>query len=255
MFGSSQHLVCQRSESDSYYPEMDRADTKGPIPAEPMMSRLDELGWSQADFARKLNVSEQVVTNWKRRGIPRGEIYAVAKTLRMTVEQFLEQPRKGKVAAFKSVRKTDSTGPLTIPIFDVQGSMGGGRIVEATEPIVGGMTISREWARAHLPAVTSFQNLAVISAYGDSMSPTFSDGDILLIDRGVSDVKADAVYVIGRGDELFIKRVQRRLVGETREYIIRSDNPQFGPETITGAELARFRVLGRVVWAWNGKRL
>jgi hypothetical protein len=119
--------------------------------------------------------------------------------------------------------------------------MGAGRVVNASEPVVGGMTLSREWARGHLPAVSSYANLAVITASGDSMVPTFADGDILLVDRGVGEVKIDAIYVIGRGDELFVKRIQRRLAGG--ELVVRSDNPLFEPESIRGPELDRVRIL------------
>ncbi|MGA4815943.1 S24 family peptidase [Pseudomonas aeruginosa] len=53
-------------------------------------------------------------------------------------------------------------------------------------------------------------NLALITGYGDSMQPTFSDGDILLVDTGITEIKIDAVYVMALKDELYIKRMQRR---------------------------------------------
>lgn len=36
---------------------------------------------SPADLARFLNVSDQVITNWKARGIPRGELLDVAEAI------------------------------------------------------------------------------------------------------------------------------------------------------------------------------
>lgn len=47
----------------------------------------DRHEWSQADFARKLNISDQLMTNWVTRGIPRKEWPHVSKILGITVEE------------------------------------------------------------------------------------------------------------------------------------------------------------------------
>lgn len=85
------------------------------------------------------------------------------------------------------------------------------------------------------------------------MAPTFSDGDLLLIDRGVSEIRLDAVYVLALNNELYIKRVQRRITDGA--VIIKSDNPLYDPVVVENGERQNLEVLGRVVWAWNGKRL
>jgi phage repressor protein C with HTH and peptisase S24 domain len=114
------------------------------------------------------------------------------------------------------------------------------------------MQLSERWVKRNLPGISGRENLAVISAAGDSMAPTFADGDILLVDKGVFDLKLDAVYVLAREDELFVKRVQRRLGGGL---IIKSDNPLHGSEEIADAKSMGLRIIGRVVWSWNGRRL
>lgn len=85
------------------------------------------------------------------------------------------------------------------------------------------------------------------------MSPTFCDGDQLLVDRGVREINADAIFVLARHNDLFIKRVQRRM--KDGALIIKSDNPLFEAETIENGERAHLEVLGRVVWVWRGYRL
>lgn len=140
---------------------------------------------------------------------------------------------------------------IPVRVMEAEASMGPGRELIA-DAVVGKMEISREWLRRNLPSVQAPGKLAVITAYGDSMEPTFKDGDILLVDRGVGEVKLDAVYVLGRQDQLFVKRVQRRLNGDL---VIKSDNPLFENEVVQGDNLADVRVLGRVVWSWNGRRL
>lgn len=249
---SSQQSVNAVTLTLPYPPDMEKNGDGKTAPAALMFRFISEAGITQREFADRVGVTEQVLTNWKSRGIPRGMVTPVAHAMRLSTEQYwLNADAKPRKAIATRRVRTATTDAIPVPIFDVEGSMGGGRVV-GHEPVIGGMQLSKDWARGHLGLVTSFNNLAVISAFGDSMAPTFNDGDILLIDRGVNAVKADAVYVLGRGDDLIVKRVQVRFGGEL---VIRSDNPLFDPETVRGADLERVRILGRVVWAWNGKRL
>ena len=82
-------------------------------------------------------------------------------------------------------------------------------------------------------------------------APTFSDGDILLIDVGIAELNVDAVYVLQRDDELYCKRIQRRPTGG---YRMISDNPVYPPEDID-PDRDGFRVLARVVCVWNMRKL
>ena len=85
------------------------------------------------------------------------------------------------------------------------------------------------------------------------MAPTFADGDVLLVDRGVHDIRLDADYVLALNNELYVKRIQRRITDGA--VIIKSDNPLYDPVVVENGERAQLRVLGRVVWAWNRRRL
>ena len=140
---------------------------------------------------------------------------------------------------------------VEVPLLSVAGSMGNGRELPAHETVVDHIRLTDTWIRRNL-TVTTPKNLAVISAYGDSMEDTFADGDILLVDRGINDVRLDAIYVLSREDALYIKRVQRRPDGGMN---IISDNKKYEAFIVRDAERERFSVLGRVVWAWRGKKL
>lgn len=140
---------------------------------------------------------------------------------------------------------------VTVPVMNAAGSMGGGIVAPEHDAVVGHIPLARDWIRRNL-TVSRPAALAVLTAYGDSMSPTFNNGDVLLVDTGIADLKLDAVYVLDREGELFVKRVQRRPDGA---FVIKSDNPLYESFTMEAGALARLRVLGRVVWAWNGKSL
>jgi phage repressor protein C with HTH and peptisase S24 domain len=75
---------------------------------------------------------------------------------------------------------------------------------------------------------------------------------VLLVDRGVSEVKLDAVYVLSLHDELYIKRLQRRPDGAL---LMISDNDKYPPYVIENKDRDAFRVEGRVLLAWNARKL
>lgn len=139
---------------------------------------------------------------------------------------------------------------ISIPLLDVRASMGLGYPLPEHESVVDALRLSEEWCRRHL-SVSNLRNLSALGAYGDSMRPTFEDGDILLVDRGVTELKVDAVYVLQFRDELYVKRVQRRPDGHV---VVKSDNSLYDPFVIDPSK-NHLAVLGRVVWAWNGRKL
>jgi len=113
------------------------------------------------------------------------------------------------------------------------------------------MHVNETWLRRHAATFSTPDQLALITGFGDSMEPTFADGDTLLVDRGVSDIKLDAIYVLALNDELFVKRIQR---GGDGSFTMISDNKNYLPRQVTRSEREHFRVLGRVVMAWNSRR-
>lgn len=168
-----------------------------------------------------------------------------------SMEEEPGRPGLAHLARDAPLPATDDTR-VDIPVFDVVASMGFGATVPEHDTVVDHMRLSRDWLSRNLPGNPSMRDLAVISAYGDSMTPTFSDGDILLVDRGVMSLRVDAVYVLSFHDELYIKRIQRRPDGSIA---IISDNKVYEAIVVPPGEKESVRVLGRVLWAWNGKRL
>lgn len=182
---------------------------------------------------------------------------ALARALGVTLEQL----ESGNLPAQQVVDiyvSKDETSHLAIPsyivpVFEAVASMGLGKPQPDADTVVDNIRLTKTWVDSHLPSVSSPNNLAVLSAYGDSMAPTFTDGDLLLVDRGVDSIKIDAVYVLALNGELYVKRIQRRITDGA--FIIKSDNPLYDPVTVQNGERDGLSVLGRVVWAWNGRKL
>lgn len=140
---------------------------------------------------------------------------------------------------------------VEVPLLNITASMGAGAVIPWSEEVVHRMRLSKSWVRQNTQA-TSFDRLALVSGKGDSMHPTFGDGDILLVDTSITNIRLDAVYVLARGDELFIKRVQRNLDGT---FMIKSDNPLYEAQKIDDPSKIGLLVLGRVLIAWSSKKL
>jgi len=142
-------------------------------------------------------------------------------------------------------------GSVSIPVLDAPSSMGRGLPAPEHDVVLGYMILAEHWVRKQVD-FTNIKNLRVITAYGSSMEPTFSDGDILMVDVGVTEIKIDAIYVLAWQDELLIKRIERRIDGSLT---IKGDNPASDAYQISRKDLDMVRIIGRVVWAWNGRKL
>ncbi|GAB2471887.1 S24 family peptidase [Comamonas humi] len=141
---------------------------------------------------------------------------------------------------------------ISVPLLANSGSMGDGENELHEDVIVGQIELDQGWALKRFRAARHGA-LRFIHAYGDSMLPTFSDGDILLVDTEARDPSgADGVYVLRTSRRIFIKRVTERYDGSGWD--ITSDNPAVKTTGLLNGE-SQTIVLGRVVWAWNGRKL
>lgn len=138
---------------------------------------------------------------------------------------------------------------LVIRRLENAGAMGVGRDLMPHDQVVEHIAVSRDWVGMHVPRSTNPENLRVIAAIGDSMKPTLNDGDFVLVDTAVRAVDVDGIFVLRDvPNGLLIKRISRTADGP----LITSDNPHAPP---FGKLSDETDIVGRVVWAWNGRKL
>lgn len=135
---------------------------------------------------------------------------------------------------------------VNIDMLDVSACCGGGQDV-VSEPVIG--TWQMPLVDFNAMSLTSPDNIKIIKAVGDSMTPTVQDGDYVFVDISNQFVTSDGVYVLSLSTGLSIKRVQNALNGDV---IVRSDNPAYEPLT---ANLSDIKVLGRVVRIFNQRKI
>lgn len=128
-----------------------------------------------------------------------------------------------------------------IPYYEVYASAGYGSFnLDAYEPddYIG---LSRRWLNQRGFRIN---HLTFFQAEGDSMYPTISDGDALLIDLSEKMPKDGRIYILRHGDQTLVKRVQ----GIRNGIRLISDNKAFyDPVDLTFDESLDLEVIGRVV--------
>lgn len=143
---------------------------------------------------------------------------------RSNPELVTEQPEREQVA---------------IASIGVEASMGGGTIVteeKEDEPFF----FRRSWVRQKLNA--SPGDLRIIRVRGDSMLPTLSEGDVVLVNMMQKNPSPPGIFVLFDGFGLVVKRLEVQSEGQVRIY---SDNTQYAPYT---RSLSEVNIIGRVVW-------
>lgn len=136
----------------------------------------------------------------------------------------------------------EKLGLVTVPRHAARASAGNGSITHIdNDSVVDVLAFQADWLRA---IGLRPGNASVISVDGDSMSPTLLDGDLILVDTSLVERRVSGVYVIVKGQFLHVKRLHFRLDGVIE---IRSDNPEYKTETMSGAEFDQLHIVGRMV--------
>lgn len=168
----------------------------------------------------------------------------------MTVEEAFPERSPLALTAPKPTAYLPGFEALSVPVLATAASMGPGSEMH-DDVVIGRLTLRPDWVTKTLKSLSKLENLRFIHGYGDSMEPTFIDGDILLVDSGSTAVTVDGIYVLEANDRLYIKRVRQRLDGS---YEISSDSPKVKTvDVLDGRQ--EVVVKGRVVWVWNGKKM
>lgn len=136
---------------------------------------------------------------------------------------------------------------VLVPRYNVEVSTGGGAIVES-EQVVDHLAFRSQWIQRVMHLVPS--DLFLVSAIGDSMYPTMSQGDLLLVDKSQRDVKDDAIYILSQDGTLLAKRLQKLYDGSVQ---IKSDNKAYDAQLVPRERIGMLNIIGRVVW--SGRRM
>lgn len=180
----------------------------------------------------------------------KGEMLDEGEKLVLSDNQPGALPLRVQAPQEKTSSKVHELNParyVRVPVYEIFASAGGGSLVQS-EQVVDFLSFKRDWIKDSLGVPE--KHLALISVKGDSMEPTLSDGDLVLIDISSQKIEASSIYVVQFWGALLVKRIQIKLDGSI---IIKSDNPLYDPENVSDELLDQLHVIGRVIWA--GRRM
>ncbi|MBF0445844.1 MAG: helix-turn-helix transcriptional regulator [Magnetococcales bacterium] len=132
---------------------------------------------------------------------------------------------------------------VLIPHYTAAASMGPGEAQPDDDQINGHLAFKNVWLKKRR---LNPRFLTVIDAVGDSMHPTISNGDVLLVDLRQKEPIDNRIFVLRMEDQLYAKRLQKR---PNHIINIHSDNPLSPPFEINLENSEGVDIIGRVIWA------
>lgn len=204
------------------------------------------LGFGLADVADAAGAHAKTVGRWEKDVAIPGDKLAALTALGFDVLYVLTgQPGQDSGAVKEapgaySPTASDDGEFVSVPEFDIEVAAGDGRVVFDEQP-TGHWHFRRDWLRSE---GLDGKDLITVIARGDSGEPKISDGDMLLVDRSVSTIGRDAVYIVGLFDHLVVKRVSRRF--DQPGLILSSNNEIYPPIELAAETIHQLNVVGRV---------
>ena len=190
------------------------------------------LGYSS--ISRMIGRNSSYIQQFIKRGSPR----KLDDDDRRTLASFFgvdEQVLGGPPAPMRD-------GLIEIPVLNVDASAGFGAIAES-ETAHTRFGFDERWL-ARLTRAKS-ASLSIIHVLGDSMEPSLSDGDEVLVDASDQGSRLrDGIYVLRADDALVVKRVTLKPGG--RKITISSYNSAY--PSWDDVDRSEIQVVGRVIW-------
>ncbi len=199
---------------------------------------IEERGEDYSSLSRLLGRNAAYVQQYVKRGTPR----RLAEEDRRLLARYFNVPE-----ALLGAPEPVGGAPLAhVPRLDVRASAGPGAVAGDERPR-DHVAFDPAWLRR---VGSDPAQLSIIRVEGDSMLPTLSDGDEILVDCGDGASRLrDGIYVLRLEGALMVKRLA--LNPAARRVTIRSDNESY--PSWPDCDPADVDIVGRVVWV--GRRL
>lgn len=218
-----------------------------PDPRAALDRLLTEKGVDYAQLSARIGRNPAYIQQYIKRGSPR----RLAEQDRARIAAYLGVPEAllgGPAQRVAAPAPARSRGPgmILVPKLAIGASAGAGASIEG-EAVEGEVAFDPQWLRG---LGADPRALSIIRVEGDSMAPTLSDGDDIMVDGGDAAARLrDGIYVLRMDDVLMVKRVARA-PGQGRISVI-SDNPHY--RSWDDLPMASVQLVGRVVW--TGRRV
>ena len=207
-------------------------------PRQVLEKLCEERGENFASLSRLIGRNDAYVQQYLRKGTPR----SLRERERRTLARYFQIP-ESMLGGPPEDREADYGALVPVVRVAVRAPAGPGAIAgeESTRPY---FAFEPRWLRSLTESPSA--KLSVIRVEGDSMAPTLSDGDDILVDLADGPERLrDGIYVLRVDGALLVKRLAIHPVG--RRVTVQSDNPAYGD--LPNCGLDEIDCIGRVIWA------
>ncbi|MBC2778418.1 S24 family peptidase [Parasphingopyxis marina] len=216
-----------------------------------VLERLaQERGDDYASLSRLIGRNAAYIQQYIKRGTPRrlAEDDRALLAEYFGVDEAQLGARAGRAAIGKgSIASAANDDMIAVRHYAIGASAGPGAL-PGSEDELSHIAFPRRWLRKLAGGDPA--RLSIITVDGDSMEPTLSDGDEILVSREDGGERLrDGIYVLRVDDALIVKRIAMNPA--SRRFTIKSDNVDYSdwPD----CDPADVEIVGRVVWA--GRRV
>lgn len=212
-------------------------------------ARRKELGLSQADVSlRAFNKADNAALQNIKKGSSPAVDRVAALAAALGLDFYIGPKRETAPTPQVTLNGADYA---SIPLHDAWLSAGPG-IDNGGANFVDHLAFRRDWLKRI--GISASQS-CLARVWGDSMFPTLSPGDMVLLDtsrtdppirsRTSVDRRRPMIWALLDGGEARIKRIERP---NAETIMLVSDNPDHPPELRSGHQLDQLKVIGKVVW-------
>lgn len=204
-----------------------------------LVNAIEQKGLTLKEVSLRLGRNHAYLQQFVERGIPdrlkEGDRAKLSQMLNVPERELGAPERLGPPSAANS-------NISKVPEYQVHVSAGGGALV-AEENRKGDWPFASDYLQNELGLTRS--KLAVVEVRGDSMEPTLSSGDRVLVNMSDRQVSQPGIFIIFDGDGTVVKRVEKIPGSSPPRIVLISDNPLHGKYELDSEVV---QIVGRVVW-------
>lgn len=208
--------------------------------------RLSELNMSPSELSRKTGISHATISRIINGEIksPRSEnLPALSKALHVSIDWLVTGKESKASNPITTNFNKDCDNTISIPVL----------IDQTSQHNHFNVLVGIDMNMNNLKKLVDFSDPNKLSTYSmndDSMLNTLNVGDWLLIDTSVNQIDKIGIYLVDYSGEECIRRFQ---ITPKKELLMIPDNGNY--QTFIIENLQDLKVIGKVIYSWNGRRV
>ena len=211
-------------------------------------SQSREQSVTHSTGAVKASTAAHVLDMLKGKNLRPDQLSRIEQAVSDTIEDKPAAPADNVITADFS-RRPIVGDEIRIAHYDVQGAMGGGKVVHDFPEMFRDVTVSQQHLRELGVTYKDPAHLKLITGAGQSMEPTIKDKDPLIADASIREFVGDGIYALSWHGHFYIKRLQ---VADAEHFEMISDNPKHKDRIV---RIDETYIQAKILLVWNATRV